>query len=331
MVSSRKEIRDSVLSTTRQPNAQIGNLVNEFINITLNEINDPAWSFPRKNYSHMWSFLRGKTSFSTVADTSDYVLPREIDHIALMRQTASPTKIDQIPDEKFFDLVPNPTDTGNPTLYRLWENEGVATRLAAADTIDVVSDSASDAGSAELAVTVSGYVSGIWRTETFQLNGTTAVTGFLTFDAREIFVSKQKDTTGTITVSENSGSTSLVTLGPKERSPRFKVVSLYPIPSSAISIFVEYYRAIPELENDSDTPIFNKKWHHVVRLGALAKVYEYLKADTTFQIMQNLYSRQVRAMVATDKANPDLLRHLSPRGDRRRFIHLRRTEDAVAP
>ena len=310
-MSSRKELRDFVLSTTRQENAQTGSLVNDFINQTISEINDPAWAF-RENFNHLWSWLRRKTSFSTVANTSEYVLGREVDRIALMRQESTPTKIKQIPDELFFRLVPDPDDTGSPLWYRLWDIEGVSTRLSSAGTIDVLSSSASDAGSVELAVSVLGFVSGILRTETYQLNGTTAVAGSLTFQAREIYVSKQKNTTGTITVRRNSDSSTIVTLGPTERAPKFKVINLYPIPSAAITIYVEYYARIPTLNNDSDVPIIDEKWSYVIRLGTLAKVYSYLNKTVEFAALQTQYEKSVRAMVAADRANPDLIDYLNP-------------------
>jgi len=329
-VSSRKEIRDSVLKTTRQSNAQIGDFVNDCINLTINEINDPAWAFPRKNYNHKWSWLRRKTSFDTVDGTTDYVLGRDIDTVALMRQTQTPTKIRQVSDERFFNFIPNPTATGNPKIYRLWEQDGVSTRLATADTIDVVSSSASDAGSAELAVTVWGYVGGVWQPETYTLNGVTDVTGSLTFQAREILVSKQRDTTGTITVSENSGGTALTTLAPQERSARFKVASLYPQPGSAMTVDVEYYTFIHQLESDSDVPEFHQKWHYVVRLGTLSKIYQYLNKETDFVGSQALYASGVRAMVASDRVNPDLIERLAPRLNRVPNVHIRRTQDAIA-
>ena len=329
-VSSRKEIRDYVLSATRQSNTQIGSLVNDMINQTLSEMNNPGWAFRNRNFNHNWNFLKQKTTFATVDGTSDYVLGREVDRIALIRQTTTPAKLVQLTDEKFFEFIPDPTDTGNPRFYRQWVTEGVATRLATADTLDVVSDNAGDAGDSTLAVTISGYVGGIWESETYQLNGVTPVTGSKTFQARELIVSKQKDTTGTITVTENSGSTSLVTLGPDERTPRFKVVSLYPIPSSAITMSVEYYTTIPTLNNDSDAPMFHEKWHYVVRMGAQAKVYQYLNKETDFATQQGLYAAGVRAMVESDKERPDLIERLAPRINIRPIMHIRRSEDAIA-
>jgi len=329
MTSSRKEIKDSILNTSRQPDSQIGSLVEEFINLTLSEINNPGWAFPRKNKHHLWNFLRRKKTVSVSSE--DFVLPRDVDKVALIRQLSSPIMLRQLTDKQFYRLVPNPSATGNPRWYRMWETEGVSTQLSTADTVDIVSSSTSDAGSAELSVSVMGFDSnGIWRTETYQLNGTSSVSGSITFAAGEIFVMKQKDTTGTITASENSGSTTLVVMGPNERAPKFKVISFYPIPSSAMDIYLEYFTYLPQLNNDSDVPLFDDKWHYVVRLGSLAKVYQYLNKETDFITMQAMYSSAVRAMVAADRIQPDLISHLHPRQEMFPHIHNRRNEDAIA-
>ena len=313
-VSSRKEIKDSVLDTTRQTDAQIGTLVEDYINITLNEISDPGWAFP-KNLTHSWSFLRRKTTFETVASTEDYVLPRDIDRISLVRQTESPIRLRHVSDKEFYLYIPNPTGSGNPRYYRIWENEGVSTQLTTADTIDVVSSSASDSGSSTKSITVWGTdANGAKVSESYQLNGTSTVSGSITFAAGPIFVSKQSDTTGDITVTENSGSTTLVVIGREERTPKFKVISLYQIPSSAITIYVEYFTRMRQLRNDSDTPEFDEKWHWVVRQGALAKTYQYLNKEQDLAMAQSMYAGGVRAMVSADKTVPDLISHLTPVG-----------------
>lgn len=320
MISSRREIVDSVLSITRQERSQIGSLVEDFINLTLNEINEPGWAYKFKNFTHLWSWLKRKSTFDTVASTTDYVLAREIDKVAILRQTETPIKLQQVPDDQFFRYIPNPVATGNPRYYRLWENEGVSTRLATADTVDVVSSSASDAGSADYTVTVMGYDSnGVLQTDTYQLNGTTKVSGTTTFAARAIFVSKRAATNGDITVT--AGSTSLLVLGKNERAPKFKVISLYPQPSSAITMNIEFYTRIPELVNDSDVPAFDRKWHYVVRMGTLAKVYQYLNKDESWIAMQGMYADAVRGMVSADKTEPDLVRHLDPRRDKFGLSH----------
>ena len=314
MPSSRQEIREHTMRITDTQGSTMETLVNDFINDTLNEINDPGWAFPpQRELQHNWNWLRRKDSFSTVSGTEDYVLPRDVDRVAILYQETTPIKLHQVTDRRFYAADAKRDETGNPKLYRLWEVSGVSTKLAAADTIDIVSSSASDSGDSELAITIWGYVSGILRSETYTLNGTTTVSGSLTFDADDIFVSKQKNTTGTVTITENSESATLVVLAPQDRNPLFKVVSLYPIPDSAITMYVEYWTRIRELTADSDVPQFDSKWHHVVTKGVLAKIYQHLGKETETQSSIAMYRSAARAMVASDSSVddyiPTLLRH----------------------
>ena len=231
-----------------------------------------------------------------------------MDRIAIIRQTSSPARLIQIPDETFFRELPNPTASGNPLYYRIWEIDGLSTRLATADTISIVSSSSSDGTT--FTVAIIGYIGGKLDSEVLTLNGLTTVTSTKTWDAREVFVSKSALTTGNITVKAVSAGTTLLTIGPQETSPRFKIVTLYPKPGSAITMRLEYYKPIRELVNDSEAPEFSEKWHHVVRLGTIAKIYQYLGKSTDFLSTQDMYAQAVRAFVQSDKANPDLIPEL---------------------
>jgi len=308
-VSSRKEIRNHCMKITDTQGSAMESLVNDFINESLNEVNDPGWAF-RKEFQHNWSFLRRKTSFSTAASTTDYLLPRDVDRVALLRQETTPVKLRQVTDRRFYEADAKRDETGNPYWYRMWEVSGVSTKLAVADTVDIVSSSTSDTGNTSLNVTVWGYVDGIIRTETYRLTGTTTVSGSLTFDADDIFVSMQTDTTGTVTVSENSGGTTLITLSPTERTPIVKVVSLYPIPDSAITMYVEYFTRIRELSNDSDTPQFDPKWHHIIVKGTLTKIYQHLGKEIEKGSMLGMYKSSIRGMVKSDMAVDDYIPRL---------------------
>jgi len=312
------EIRSHISEVTRE--TQINSLIDEFINTTLSEINDPAWAFEQvqmmRGYNHLWSFNRRKNTFDTVATTETYQLPRDLDKIGLIRQTTSPTKIRYIPDEIFYRFVPYPTATGNPLYYRLWEEEGVSTVLAEADTIDFVSSSASDTSAFK--VSIVGYNSaGYLQSEELSLNGLTEVTGALTYAAgKPLRISKSAKTTGYITFHEHSASATILVLGAEERSPRFKVIGLYPIPSSAITIYLEYFTRIRQLVNDTDVPDIDEKWIWVVKLGALAKTYQYQNKSIEYTSVQALYGAGVRSMVKSDLLEPDyipVLRSHAPR------------------
>src|SRR3990167_10004737 len=307
-IRTRKEIRDRVATDTRETN--INSTIDEYVNLTLEEIQNPAWAFEQiagmRGYEHLWSFNRRKHTLSIVASTEFYQLPREVDKIQLIRQTTTPLKIRFIPDDLFYEYIPNPTATGNPKWYRIWEEEGVEVRLSTDDTIEILSGSASDTTQT---VRIVGYdANGLLRTESLTLTGTTAVAGTITYDAGKVLrVSKSADTTGVITVREATADTVLVRLAPTERAPKFKIISFYPIPSSAISLYIEYFTRIRKLEGDNDVPDIDERYIWIVRLGTMAKVYQYQGKLELFNSTMAMFGAAIRSMVKSDMQNIDYI------------------------
>lgn len=304
-MKTRKEIRDRVSTDTRE--TQINSTIEEYINQTLLEIQSPAWAFEQiglKGYDHKWSFNRRKTTLSVSAETAQ--LPRDCDEIGLLRQTSTPVKLHYIPDNLFYEWLPNPTATGNPKWYRVWEEEGVEVRLSTDDTLEILSSSASD--TTQTVRIVGKDANGLVRTESLTLTGTTAVAGSITYNSGDVLrISKSADTTGIITIREATADTTLVKLAPTETTARFKVISFYPIPTTATTLYLEYFVSIRRLEGDNDVPDLPEKWLWVVRLGTMAKVYQYQNKESMFNSAQALFASGVRSMVREDLGNSDYI------------------------
>lgn len=304
---TRLTLRNRIATDTRE--TQINATIEDYLNLTLQEIQSPAWAFEQaglKGFDHKWSFNRRKTTLATVASTENYQLPRDLDDIGLIRQTSSPQKINFIPDDLFYEYLPNPTATGNPKWYRIWEQEGVEVRLSADDTIEVLSSSASD--TAQTVRIVGKDANGLVRTESLTLSGTTAVAGAITYNSGDVLrISKSADTIGIITVRKATADVTLVLLAPTETAARFKVISFYPIPSSAITLYLEYFTHIRRLEGDNDVPDLAEKWMWLVRVGTMAKVYGYQKSESMFNTTQALFASGVRSMVREDLGNSDYI------------------------
>jgi hypothetical protein len=309
------EIRTNISSTVRD--TQITTLIDDSINLAIQEINDPAWAFEGvsafRGYEHNWSFNRRKYTLTTVASQEFYNLPRDLDKIGLVRQTASPSKLRYIPDNVFYSRVPDPTSTGNPLCYRLWNEEGVSTSLAANGTISLVSSSTADNSSISVSITGKD-TNGIVITEVVALNGTTTATSTNTFvTGYPLQIVKSAQTTGNITFT--SGATTLLVMGRDDRAPKFKQIGLYPLPSSGISVYIEYYTRLRRLVNDSDAPNLDDKYIWIIRTGALAKIYQYKGKETESAAMQNMFMTGVRSMVKADMGNEDYVPYLTNHND----------------
>ena len=382
-LSTLKELRDNVATTCRE--TQINSLIDTFINLSLQEINDPAWAFEQaqafRGYNHLWTFNRRYTTLNVTS--GDIPLPRDCDKINFLVRYLPLVKLQYIADDSPDLFLIDPTTTGLPLYYRRWHEEGVPVTLSVDDKVTVVSSSASDTSA--FTVSVVGYSTlGYIQSEVITLNGVTAVNGTLTYAAdKQLKISKSAKTTGYITVAKQTAPlTELVVLGPEDRSPRFKMVGVYPSPDeesgsitvfansvtspgvkttvtspahglsdndeviitlSAIyngqyevsnvttntfdiakvfvaeaivsqkwdlivySLYLEYFTRIRQLVNDTDVPDIDEKWLWVVRLGAIAKVYAYQKADDKMVSTQAMYAAGLRSMVKSDISESDYI------------------------
>ena len=381
-----KEIRDHVKQVCRE--TQIDSLIDQFTNLTLSEINDPAWAFEQaqafRGYNHLWTFNR---RYATLPITSSLtLLPRDCDKINFLLHYLPLVKLKYLPDDSPDIVNIDPYAEGNPLYYRRWEEEGVSVSLTTDDLVTVVSSSASDTSS--FTVSVVGYSpTGYTQSEVIILNGLTAVNGALTFAAdKPLKISKSGKTTGYITVAKQTAPlTELVVLGPEDRSPRFKMIGLYPSPAEnsgsittfaastvtpltktkctstahglsdgdeviitlsplyngtweisnveddnfditilyvaeaivsqrwnliCYELYLEYFTRIRQLVNDADVPDIDEKWLWVVRLGAVAKVYQYQNKTDMFASSQAMYAAGVRSMVKSDMQESDYIPQL---------------------
>ena len=305
-----KELRDNIASTVRE--TQVSSLIDGYLNLTLSEIHN----------FHPWTWLRRKQTFATVASQEDYNLDEEVDRIALIRQIATPHKLLYVPDHLFYQLVPDPENgaTGVPYYYRLWEETGFATNLAADDTVYVVSSATQDG--ADFKVTIEGRnASGEIVREVLTLNGTTNVTSSTTWDASGLMqISKSAKTTGTITCYRTTGATQLTEMAPDETAPRFKRISLYPIPSAAVTTYLEYFERLRYLVNDSDIPQMDTQWNWVLREGALTKMWAYKQNEAATSLSQQAFLRGLMQMRQQDERNMDFIPVLQPRAYRRGIV-----------
>lgn len=312
-MATRAEIRTAVNNRTRETG--INTIINDMINNTLQEIQSPGWAFStqqRRTHQHYWNFNKRKTTFNCVANQEDYELPRDVDKIYLLRQIASPSTLKFIEDRDFYMAIPYPTATGNPFYYRIFEETGVAIVLAADDKVTIVSDALS--GDSTQTISVVGYASvdGIKDSETIALNNNTTVNGTKTWMANKpLRISKSASTTGTVSIKRfTTPYTTLLTLGPEDKSAYFKIVSLYPIPSTAITMYLAYFTRIRILANDSDTPDIPEEWHWIIEQGAVAKVLAYRENEAGTIVAQKLYAEGVLAMIESDRQQPDLIKYM---------------------
>lgn len=175
-----------------------------------------------------------------------------------MLSSASPYLLRYMDEDAFDRREPNPSASGNPRIYTLFEYAGVETQPAAASTLSLVSSSASDTTQIVL---IRGLVSGYDDYESVTLSGTSTVATTKSF-SRIDSISKSAETAGRVTVT--AGATTVVVLGALEKTVRFRKIRFFPEAGSSITITIKHYKAPVIPVTLYDTHEIPPRWDYVV-------------------------------------------------------------------
>lgn len=201
-----------------------------------------------------------------------YNVPIQASHRIFLwhREWGYPYQLTYMTDQDFFGQGIDDKTTGVPKVYRMWGTDMVINQLKEASAITVVSSSASDTTPK---VTIFGIVSGYPDYETITLTGTTNAVGSKSFTSVERVV-KDASTTGRITVTGNSGNTTVAVLptGDTTEGIVYRKISLYPLPNTVFPMQVYYYKDPYRLVNDADVHELGEDFDEALLLLATSKL-----------------------------------------------------------
>lgn len=227
-----------------------------------------------RRYETVWNVypFRDEKLVSVAITTSnqDLVFPQDVDAIRAFRSDDTAIYplneiiLSRFAPEAFDDTVDEPYNFHN------MPDSPVLTQPSAATAITIVSDSASDTSKT---VRILGTVSSVDAYEDVTLNGTTPVTGSLSFTALQS-ISKPL-TAGRVTIKE--GSTELGTIPAWEFKGAYRKIRLYPIPSASNTFYFEATRRFLRLTSDDDTILLSKVEPAIFSM-LMAELYD-LKGD----------------------------------------------------
>lgn len=215
------------------------------------------------------------TGTYSILGQEEYNLPVQVDHRTFLWHEAFgfPWKMWYVTDQDFYTHAHNNTNEAVPEIYRAWGSDMVNIQLREASTITVAS---SASGDTSIDITIFGIVSGLPDFETIATNasnGTTSVTGSKSFTTVERIV-KGASTVGRITVTGNSGNTTVATIpvGDITAGIKFSKVQIYPLPNTVFNMNVHYYKQPYRLVNDQDVHELGQAFDEAIILLATSKV-----------------------------------------------------------
>lgn len=263
----------------------------------------------------------GTTSTDTtyeILPTEEYILPPQVSHrmFCWHEEYGYPLKLDYVSEHDFRSSGVDTTQTGTPTLYRMWQ-EGMAENQP--KQAGVLRVSSADSGDTSITVTIQGIVGGFPDTEqiiTDGSNGTTAVSGSKSFTSVER-VSKAASTTGIITVDADSANTTVARLpaGDATAGILYKMVKLWPLPDDVFPINVYYYKDPWRLVNAEDIQEMGQEFDETIILLSVAKI-KYQTSKREGERFEKMYKDEIKTLKRTNIDKVDHFRTLQ-----RPFLH----------
>lgn len=244
------------------------------------------------------------TGTYAILGQEEYVLPIQCSHQMFLWHKAYgyPCALTYSPSHQFYSSGATDTDENIPIAYRMWGQDSTLDRLRAASVVTVVSSSASDTS---IPITVFGVVSGYPDYEVINTNGTTPAAGSKSFTSVERVV-KSQSTAGRVTVTANTGSTtvSVLPVGNTTTAPVYSRIQLYPLPNAVIPINVNYYKLPFQLVNDGDVHELGEDFNEAIILLSVAKLKaeQNQKEDADFY---KFYQDEISSLKKTNIDKPD--------------------------
>ena len=225
-----------------------------------------------------------------------------------------PYRMRYLSDQEFYNTGVDNTTEAIPTHYRMWSEQMLDKQVKAAS---VISLSSSDTSDTSIPITVFGEVSGLPDSEVINTNatdGTTSVSGSKSFTKVDRVI-KGASTAGRITVTANSGNTTVVTLptGDTTAGLLYRKVQLYPLPDRVMPINVFYYIDPVRLVNDNEVHVLGQDFDESIMLLATAKI-KYDQNQKEGESYIKLYKDEIRNLKKINADKIDATHSLRPAG-----------------
>jgi hypothetical protein len=219
-----------------------------------------------------------QATLTTVANVARYGVAYQMARITAIRDTTNDYTLRSEPFAWYTIIAPDPSaTTGNPEVWVPLGFYPVYRQPSSEDSLQIVSSAAGD-------TTQTCYLEGthnsVYTSTSFTLNGTTAVTnGTKWSELTKIYVSAA--CAGIVSVWQTAVTTGtlLAQIPIGKTHARYQGLALWPTPSSAVSLTVDGYRAIPDLVNGTDEPQLPEDFHALISDGA--RMLEYERQDDT--------------------------------------------------
>lgn len=269
------------------------------------------------------SKLRDDTlPWTVTANQSRQGLPPIVARIRGMTDRLNNQQLDQVPLGELRQDDPGQMFTGGFALRYAVIGErhtaiqptitGSGLWIASSDTSDTktVAVEAARLGGFQFYDAITTSLAGTTRVSVKSINTTAALTDYIEVD--RFYVTSTTAAAGYVSLYDavTSGN-ELARIPIGSTFARYLTVELWPTPTTAYTVYVDYTRVIPELINGTDEPLLPTDFHDIIGLGIRAREYEFLD-DSRAAVARADYLTRKKALMSWMLNDGDKLSSLRP-------------------
>jgi hypothetical protein len=217
-------------------------------------------------------------------------MPFDVARILSIRDTTNDLTLKSASVHWYVGQEPDPSGTtGNPEVWVPIGYGPLRIQPSDASTLYAVSSSASDT----MSIVIEGVRAGNLTSATVTMTGATAVSLGAWTEVHKIHLLYLP--AGTIEIWEDAQTTGtlLGTLPIGKTGFRYYTFALWPTPSSALTLTVDYQRQVQDMVSNTDEPLWPEDFHWVLAAGA--RMLEWEKQDDSrWQAARQEYEKGVR-------------------------------------
>jgi hypothetical protein len=271
--------------------------------VTKRYINDAYREFVRRANI---TLVDDDYSFTTSDGVEDYVLPDNFRKELFAYDSTNKNELERWDLQRYLqENLPLVGNSGVADKYIIIDKP-VQNQPSSASVVTFVSTSASDVSQVGL---VKGISSGVEMVEQVSINGITEASTTNQF-TEIISISKSATTVGKITVTANSGATTLAVLAPAVLGYRVSTIRLHPVPNGVVTIKCPYYMKPMTLVNDYETLLF--ECDDVVEKLATSYAWRYKRQGQKAQEWLGLYEKAINEYLWDKTNQPNMIYAVRP-------------------
>ena len=269
----KADVGSNVQDTSSEMSTNIGRFVNNSYFDVLRRFN--------------WDFYNHDYEITLTAGTRDYVLPRDFGKEIYVFDYTNNLKI---PFKSFQqiqqDFSSSLNESGEICFYCILDKR-YNNNPSSASVISAVSDNSDDSSQN---ISVRGIdANGVERSDNISLTGQTPANGTVSFTSI-ISIGKSQSTTGTITLTSNSGTVTVAVLSPEEIVCRRKNVRFFQTPTRSIIVQMPYKVSPLPLVNDADAPLIDSD---IIEHGATMLTWRYKRQFAKAQEWERTFEKLI--------------------------------------